>query len=98
MVTDNEVFECFPVRHVDVEGLTVAVVVPCFGAAVTAFSFQASTWAWPLPVIEAVDCASLLMRPTSYGMPILGPTPGRVGVNQGGRFGYRGKEYSIPWG
>lgn len=95
MVADNEAFECFPVRHVDVEGLTVAVVVPCFGATVTAFSFQASTWAWPLPVIEAVDCASLLTRPTSYGMPILGPTPGRVGVNQCGCFGYRGKEYSI---
>src|SRR5208337_3953900 len=35
------------------------------------------------------------MSPTSFGMPLLAPTPGRIGENQNGYFDYRGRTYII---
>jgi aldose 1-epimerase len=81
--------------HEDSAGKTSAIVVPDWGANVLAFSYRAAGWQWPVPVLEAVDFATVAMAPTFYGAPLLGPTPGRVGTNQNGRFIWRGGEHSI---
>lgn len=75
--------------------ITRAAVAPGWGAGVVALSVQESGWAWPVPVLEAVDAATLAAKPTSYGMPLLVPTPGRTGRDQSGRFGYRDGEYRL---
>lgn len=76
-------------------GVTSAVVAPEWGANVVGLTFQAHDWAGPIPILEAVDIATIAAKPTSYGVPILAPTPGRVGRNQNGRFRYQGKDYCI---
>lgn len=81
--------------HGDANGTTAAVVAPGWGANVVALCFQAADWAWPAPILEAVDIAAIAQKPPSYGMPILAPTPGRVGRNQSGDFTYRGREYRL---
>lgn len=81
--------------HRDQEGVTTAAVAPAWGANVLALSFRASDWTWPVPVLESADIATLATAPTSFGMPILGPTPGRVGRNQSGRMIYHGKAYRL---
>ena len=70
--------ELYPLVCGDDEGVTTAVVAPCWGANVLALSYQSREWAWPIPVLEAVDIASIAAKPTSYGVPILAPTPGRA--------------------
>lgn len=79
----------------DGEGTTTAAVAPSWGGSVIALCYQRRDWAWPLPVLEAADLASIWRSPTSYGMPLLAPTPGRVGRNQSGRFEYAGRGYDI---
>jgi galactose mutarotase-like enzyme len=86
---------CYRLTARDDTSLTTATVVPEWGANVIGFSFQEHDWAWPVPVLEAVDVSSVSLKPSSYGMPILAPTPGRVGPNQSGVFTYRGKQYQI---
>lgn len=81
--------------HEDTAGTTSAIVVPEWGANVLAFSYRAAGWQWPVPVLEAVDFATVAMAPTSYGAPLLGPTPGRVGTSQNGRFIWQGEEHRI---
>ena len=88
-------FTCCRLFDASTGGKTVAVVVPEWGANVIAMSFQAPEWAWPVPVLETVDIATISGTPTSYGIPILAPTPGRVGRNQNGKFAYRGGDYLI---
>ena len=94
-------FEC-------AEGRTHAVIAPEWGANVLSLTMWDSRLRWPLPLFESVDPSSIAMAPTSYGMPLLAPTPGRVGKDQSGAFRYRGKLYlvepsrhgwarSIPW-
>ncbi|MEM6662464.1 MAG: aldose 1-epimerase [Pseudomonadota bacterium] len=76
-------------------GTTSAVVVPGWGANILGFSYRAEGWQWPVPVLEAVDLATLALAPSSYGAPLLAPTPGRVGQNQNGRFRWRGQDHTI---
>lgn len=72
-----------------------AVVDPAHGASVLGLSFQRPEWAWPQPVLERADIAAIAASPTSYGIPILAPTPGRVGRNQSGRFDYAGRSFRV---
>lgn len=76
-------------------GTTRAVVAPAWGAGVVALSVQRPDWAWPVPVLEAVDVATLAAKPTSFGIPLLAPAPGRTGRDQSGLFRYRGEEYRL---
>jgi aldose 1-epimerase len=47
-----------------------------------------------VPLIEPADLATLALKPTSYGIPLLAPTPGRIaGPDGSGRFVYRGASY-----
>ncbi len=89
------VVNCYSLTTRDDAGVTTAVVAPAWGANVLDLSFQAHDWAWPIPILEAVDIATIAAKPTSYGVPILAPTPGRVGHNQNGRFRYHRKDYRI---
>ena len=82
-------------QHSDPAGTTIAVVVPEWGANVIGFSFQPAELRWPVPFLETADIASVAAKPTSYGIPILAPTPGRVGRERGGVFRYRGVEYRL---
>lgn len=79
----------------DDSGLTRASIAPTWGANVIAISYQAAEWSYPAPILEPVDPSALSASPSSYGIPILAPTPGRVGKNQSGEFTYRGKNYRI---
>ena len=65
--------------HRSENGVTRAVVAPAWGAAVVALSVQETDWSWPVPVLEAVDLATMAAKPTSYGIPLLAPVPGRTG-------------------
>lgn len=87
------IVECYSLASREEVGVTTAVVAPSWGANVVGLSFQSHDWTWPVPILEAVDMASVSASPTSYGVPVLAPTPGRVGRNQNGVFKYRGKEY-----
>ena len=41
--------------------------------------------------------ATVALKPTSYGVPVLAPTPGAVGRNQSGFFSYAGQTYrAVP--
>jgi aldose 1-epimerase len=71
------------------------VVVPEWGANVIGFSFHPVELRWPVPFLETADIASIAAKPTSYGIPILAPTPGRVGRERGGVFQYEGVEYRL---
>lgn len=74
---------------------TLAAVTPAWGANVVALSVRHRDWAWPVPVLETVDLATLAAKPTSFGMPLLAPTPGRVGRDQSGIITYRGREHRL---
>ena len=87
--------ECIHLVHADETGTTTAIVVPAWGANVIALAHQRADWVWPLPVLESVDMASIALKPSSYGMPLLAPTPGRVGRDQDGCFRYAGHDYRI---
>jgi aldose 1-epimerase len=82
-------------QHTDPAGTTLAVVVPEWGANVIGFSYHPVELRWPVPFLEPADIASIAAKPTSYGMPVLVPTPGRVGREQGGLFRYQGAEYHL---
>ncbi len=82
-------------RHVGPSGTTLAVVVPEWGANVIGLSFHPRELRWPVSVLEPANIASVAAKPTSYGMPVLAPTPGRVGRERGGVFRYRGTEYRM---
>lgn len=77
------------------ESRTMAILAPRLGANVISFDFQRTEWSHPVLVLEHVDCAAIVKNPTSYGIPILSPTPGRVGKNQDGEFWYKEKKYTI---
>jgi galactose mutarotase-like enzyme len=77
-------------------GASSAVVVPSWGANVIASSVQHPDLAWPLPLLESVDLATVALKPTSYGVPLLAPTPGGVGPDQSGVFSYKGRTYRVP--
>ncbi|MEM7189737.1 MAG: aldose 1-epimerase, partial [Pseudomonadota bacterium] len=79
----------------DDAGRTSAIVAPGWGANILAFSYKAAGWQWPVPVLEAVDIATVALAPASYGAPLLSPTPGRVGVNQSGNFIWLGQQHTI---
>lgn len=87
--------QCHYLSRTDEIGTTSAVLIPALGANVIALSYLPRGWRWPIPVLESVDLASVLRSPTSYGMPLLAPTPGRVGQDQSGRFCYHGQQYRI---
>jgi|GEM_PF-1913815 len=85
----------YPLTYRHNSGTTTAVVVPEWGANVVGLAFHDHRWSWPVPILESVDLSTIASGPTSYGMPILAPTPGRVGRDQSGLFLYRGKQYRI---
>ena len=87
--------ECHRLQFEDDTGLTCATIVPEWGANVIALSFRGSGWQWPVPILESVDFATVAMKPPSYGIPLLGPTPGRVGKNQNGEMDYRGNTIRV---
>jgi aldose 1-epimerase len=77
----------------DAEGTTSAVIAPSWGANVLAVSMQHPDLAWPLQLLESMDIATIALKPTSYGVPLLAPTPGRVGGNPP-RFVFEGQAYT----
>jgi aldose 1-epimerase len=91
----SRTFECYSLTAQNDAGTTAAVVVPSWGANVIALSYHAKDFQWSIPVLEPVDAASIAQRPTSFGMPILAPTPGRVGTSQNGMFTYQNRPYRI---
>jgi galactose mutarotase-like enzyme len=72
-----------------------AIVVPAWGANVVAGAVHHAELLWPTPLLESVDLATVALKPTSYGIPLLAPTPGGVGPNQSGVFQYKGQSYRI---
>ena len=82
------------VHHGDA-GTTVAVVTPEWGANILGFAFHPRDLLWPVPFLEAADIASVAEKPTSYGIPVLGPTPGRIGATQAGAFRFDGRDYRM---
>lgn len=82
-------------HHADDGGVTTAIVAPSWGGGVIALAHQDQRWQWPSPILEVADPASIALKPTSYGMPLLGPTPGRVGANQSGEFQFGGERHCI---
>ncbi len=87
-----------PIRKLscaDAAGTTEAVFSPVWGANILAFSYRPADLAEPIPILEAVDLDAVAAKPTSFGIPLLGPTPGRVGKNQTGIFDYQGRSYRI---
>lgn len=87
--------EIVELEHLGGAGVTRASVVPAWGANLVRFGYRQSEWASEISALETVDADALAASPTSFGMPLLAPTPGRVGRNQSGRFRYRGLEYAI---
>lgn len=85
----------YRLQHVAPTGTTLAVVVPEWGANVIGFSYQPVDLRWPVPFLEPADIAGITAKPTSYGIPVLAPTPGRVGRERGGVFRYQGTEYRL---
>jgi galactose mutarotase-like enzyme len=81
--------------HTGPAGTTSAVVVPAWGANIVGFSFQAPELMWPVSVLEPADIATVALKPTSFGAPLLAPTPGRVGSTVAGAFTYDGREYRM---
>lgn len=81
--------------HDDADGRTVLAVAPGKGMNVVGIAHAPSRLDRALPLLEPVDMASFSMRPTSFGMPVLGPTPGRVGEGQSGLFTFHGRQYRI---
>src|SRR4051812_9289378 len=67
------------IREDEETGTTSAVVVPSWGANVLALALQHPDLTWPIQLLESVDLATIALKPTSYGVPLLAPTPGRVG-------------------
>jgi aldose 1-epimerase len=82
-------------QHASPSGTTLAVVVPEWGANVVGFSYHPVELRWPVPFLEPADVASVAAKPTSYGIPVLVPTPGRVGRERGGVFRYHGEEHRL---
>lgn len=79
----------------DPSGRTVAAVVPVWGANVISLSYEPEDGLGAFPVLEQVDFGTFARRPTSYGIPLLGPTPGRVGRNQSGEFRLGDEDWRI---
>lgn len=85
----------YQLTAVDSAGVTGAIVVPEWGAGVFGLCYRLDGWSWPLPVLEAVDIATVATSPTSFGMPLLAPTPGRVGRSQSGEFTFEGEHFTV---
>jgi aldose 1-epimerase len=84
------------VREDEEQGTTSAVIAPSWGANVLAVSLQHPDLAWPIQLLESMDLATIALKPTSYGVPLLAPTPGRVGGKESS-FVYEGQRYAaIP--
>jgi aldose 1-epimerase len=82
------------VREDEEQGTTSAVIVPSWGANVLAVSLQHPDLSWPIQLLESMDLATIALKPTSYGVPLLAPAPGRM---RGDAFVYEGKRYqAIP--
>jgi aldose 1-epimerase len=81
--------------HAGRTGVTSAVVVPAWGANVVAFAFHRADLLWPMSYLEPADLAAIAARPTSFGAPLLAPTPGRVGAAEPGLFRFDGAEYRM---
>lgn len=95
MTRDCHKADFYCLAHLGASGITRAIVIPSWGANIVAYSFQEHGWTCPISVLEKVDMFALTLKPTSYGVPILAPTPGRVGRNQSGLFEYEGVEYRV---
>jgi aldose 1-epimerase len=100
--------ELHRLTHTGTSGTTTAVVAPAWGANIVGFAFQPQDLLWPISFLESVDAASLAAKPTSYGAPVLAPTPGRTGATEPGAFRFDGRLYrmaqarhgflrSLPW-
>jgi galactose mutarotase-like enzyme len=82
------------VREDEEHGITSAVMAPSWGANVLAVSLQHPDLAWPIQLLESMDLATIALKPTSYGVPLLAPTPGRL---SGDVLRYEGRSYrAVP--
>src|SRR5688500_16955866 len=91
-----EVHSWHLVREDGEQGTTSAVLAPSWGANVLAVALQHPDLAWPIQLLESIDLATIALKPTSYGVPLLAPTPGRIGGQEPG-FVYEGRRYAaIP--
>jgi aldose 1-epimerase len=86
--------ELHRLTHTGAAGTSTAVVAPAWGANIVGFAFHRQDLLWPISFLETVDAASLAAKPTSYGAPILAPTPGRLGTTPGA-FVFDGREYRM---
>ena len=91
----SEPVRVYNLIHKNKEGATSACIVPAWGCNLIALSYKKTKWREAIPILETVDLSIIALKPTSYGIPILGPTAGRVGTNQNGKFNYKGKQYII---
>lgn len=107
-MSSPDAFELHRLTHTSDAGTTVGIVAPSWGANIVGFAFQPKALLWPISFLETVDIASLAAKPTSYGAPVLAPTPGRTGASRPGAFRFDGREYrmaharhgflrSLPW-
>lgn len=83
------------IRFESSSGSTQAVIAPEWGANVLGFSFRSNDWQWPVPILEAADLSAIALQPTSYGIPVLSPNPGRTGRNQSGVMDFQGRHYKL---
>jgi aldose 1-epimerase len=89
----RDVQGCHLLRE-DEQGITSAVLVPTWGANVIALSWQHPDLAEPISLFEPADFATIARRPTSWGNPLMAPTPGRVSGDDTS-FAYEGKRYRV---
>lgn len=83
------------IRCESATGSTQAVIAPDWGANVLGFSFRSHDWQWPVPILETADLSAIALQPTSYGIPVLAPTPGRTGRNQSGEMVFHERRYKL---
>jgi galactose mutarotase-like enzyme len=81
--------------HDGTRGTTHGIVVPAWGANIIGFGFHPADLLWSIPFLEPADIAAIAEKPTSFGAPLLAPTPGRVGTGVPGAFRFDGRDYRM---
>ena len=76
----------------DLDGESMATLVPEYGFACTGFRVISQGEPWNV-LHEPPDLSAFLTRPTRYGIPILFPWPNRI---RDGRFTFEGREFQLP--
>jgi aldose 1-epimerase len=94
MKSNTTEIESWHLFREDDAGTTSAVLVPTWGANLIALSFQPRELAEPISLFEPADLATIARKPTSWGNPLMAPTPGRVSGDEAG-FTYGGRRYRV---